>query len=103
MHPECLDEAIRDILRFQFNHAAVYGSRGERGRSDVTVRAVRSSRDYRGGWSSGRDGYRGREDSPNWGRAQPTPRSRGYSPEWVSRRDFSPGSDRSPDRHHAER
>ncbi|GFO29687.1 hypothetical protein PoB_005619200 [Plakobranchus ocellatus] len=103
MHPESLDDAIRDILRFQFNYAAVYGSRGERGPSDVTVRAVRSSRGYGGGWSSGGDGYRSREDSPNWGRAQPPQRSRVYSPDWVSRRDFFPGSDRSSYRYPTER
>ncbi|GFN86414.1 hypothetical protein PoB_001292000 [Plakobranchus ocellatus] len=50
MHPKSLDDAIRDILQFQFNHAAVYGSRGKKGVSDVTVRAVRSPHDYGGGW-----------------------------------------------------
>ncbi|GFN96784.1 hypothetical protein PoB_002329000 [Plakobranchus ocellatus] len=58
MHPRSIDEATMHILKYQFNHAAVYGPREDGHKPEATIRAVQSRDAYNGGRPPAYEDYR---------------------------------------------
>ncbi|GFO25161.1 hypothetical protein PoB_005166600 [Plakobranchus ocellatus] len=58
MHARSIGEATTHILKYQFNHAAVYGPREDGHKSEATIRALQSREAYNGGHPPAHEDYR---------------------------------------------